>query len=438
MNSVDSQRLYNCSALVLQQDLSIVRDMNRSELLNALEEALSGSVSREILRDQLSVCLFPGQQKPFDLQWWEKLSWALIFAAMLLVAIGGNTIVMWIVLAHRRMRTVTNYFLVNLSVSDLMMSLLNCVFNFIFMLNSDWPFGAVYCTVNNFVANVTVASSVFTLVAISFDRYMAIVRPLQHRMSRRRALLAVAMIWFASALLALPCLLYSTTMTRRYSNGQTRIVCYMMWPDGRYPNSMREYIYNLVFLGVTYLVPVTVMAVCYTLMGLELWGSKSIGEHTQRQKESMKSKRKVVRMFIIVVTIFAVCWLPYHGFFIFAYHHRSFTNSIYVQHVYLAFYWLAMSNAMVNPIIYYWMNNRFRVYFQQIICCCFIGRSRTQSRQLECLAELPHSDLARSRSGKASRTIQVYLNSLATEHYRDSNTSPKIRQQNHLQRSSSS
>lgn len=74
------------------------------------------------------------------------------------------------VLAHRRMRTVTNYFLVNLSVSDLMMSLLNCVFNFIFMLNSDWPFGAVYCTVNNFVANVTVASSVFTLVAISFDR----------------------------------------------------------------------------------------------------------------------------------------------------------------------------------------------------------------------------------------------------------------------------
>ncbi|PNF38361.1 hypothetical protein B7P43_G08972 [Cryptotermes secundus] len=71
---------------------------------------------------------------------------------------------------HRRMRTVTNYFLVNLSVSDLLMSLLNCIFNFIFMLNSDWPFGAIYCIVNNFVANVTVAASVFTLVAISIDR----------------------------------------------------------------------------------------------------------------------------------------------------------------------------------------------------------------------------------------------------------------------------
>ena len=51
--------------------------------------------------------------------------------------------------------------------------------------------------------------------------------------------------------------------------------------------------YNLVFLGVTYLIPITVMAVCYTLMGRKLWGSKSIGEHTQHQKESIKSKRKV-------------------------------------------------------------------------------------------------------------------------------------------------
>lgn len=76
--------------------------------------------------------------------------------------------------AHRRMRTVTNYFLVNLSLADLMMSLLNCAFNFIFLLNSSWPFGSVYCTISNFVAHVTVASSVFTLVVISFDRYVLV------------------------------------------------------------------------------------------------------------------------------------------------------------------------------------------------------------------------------------------------------------------------
>lgn len=101
-----------------------------------------------------------------------------------------------------------------------------------------------------------------------------------------------------------------------------------------------------------------VMLVCYILMGRVLWSSRSIGENPERQVESIKSKRKVVRMFIAVVSIFAICWLPYHLFFIYAYHNNEFTSERYTQHMYLGFYWLAMANAMVNPVIYYWMNKR--------------------------------------------------------------------------------
>lgn len=138
------------------------------------------------------------------------------------------------------MRTVTNYYLLNLSVADLLMSSLNCVFNFIFLLNNDWPFGALYCTVNNFIANLSVASSVFTLVAISLDRYIAIVKPLRHR-SRNKGKLIMVCIWLLSALLACPCLLYSKTRLNRYSNGRTRTLCYMLWPDGRHPTSTADY-----------------------------------------------------------------------------------------------------------------------------------------------------------------------------------------------------
>ncbi|KAI9580786.1 hypothetical protein GQX74_013287 [Glossina fuscipes] len=143
--------------------------------------------------DFLTECLFPSPTRPYELPWEQKTMWAIVFGIMLLVAITGNCIVLWIVTGHRSMRTVTNYFLLNLSIADLLMSSLNCIFNFIFMLNSDWPFGAFYCTVNNFMANVTVSTSVFTLVAISFDRYIAIVHPLKRRTSRRKCCLVVTM-----------------------------------------------------------------------------------------------------------------------------------------------------------------------------------------------------------------------------------------------------
>ncbi|KAK7862814.1 hypothetical protein R5R35_000840 [Gryllus longicercus] len=116
-------------------------------------------------------------------------------------------------------------------------------------------------------------------------------------------------------------------------------------------------------------------------------------------------------MFILVVSIFALCWLPYHGYFIYAYHNQAISTSSYVQHLYLAFYWLAMANAMVNPVIYYWMNSRFRLYFQQIICrCCCLRRRAKTALELPALkgqgplalgACHSHSELQRSRSGRA-------------------------------------
>lgn len=80
---------------------------------------------------------------------------------------------------------------------------------------------------------------------------------------------------------------------------------------------------------------------------------------------------QVVKMFILVVLIFGLCWLPYHGYFIYVYYDTKVIFSKYTQHVYLSFYWLAMSNAMVNPLIYYWMNARLVIFLLRnyIITC---------------------------------------------------------------------
>jgi tachykinin-like receptor len=67
---------------------------------------------------------------------------------------------------------------------------------------------------------------------------------------------------------------------------------------------------------------------------------------------------QVVKRMIVVVSIFAVCWLPFHVYFIVMSYAPHLNNTDYIQEVFLAFYWLAMSNSMYNPIIYCWMNSR--------------------------------------------------------------------------------
>lgn len=100
----------------------------------------------------------------------ERYLWIFLFASVVLIAASGNAIVIYIVATNKTMKSVTNYFLVNLSFADIIISILNVIFNLISMLNSNWPFGLVYCKISNFIAILSISASVFTLTAICCDR----------------------------------------------------------------------------------------------------------------------------------------------------------------------------------------------------------------------------------------------------------------------------
>ena len=68
-------------------------------------------------------------------------------------------------------------------------------------------------------------------------------------------------------------------------------------------------------------------------------------------------------MFGFVVVAFAICWLPYHAYFLYTYHHKDVVRSALTKHVYLGIYWVAMINTTINPMIYFVMNMTFRKYF---------------------------------------------------------------------------
>ncbi|KAJ1529635.1 hypothetical protein ONE63_006399 [Megalurothrips usitatus] len=112
------------------------------------------------------------EQTSYELPVWRQVLWSVLFAGMVIVAACGNVMVIWIVLAHKRMRTVTNYFLVSLSIADAMVSMLNVTATYVGMLYNNWPFGRLYCKLSQFVAVLSICASVFTLMAISIDRYV--------------------------------------------------------------------------------------------------------------------------------------------------------------------------------------------------------------------------------------------------------------------------
>lgn len=110
----------------------------------------------------------------------------MLYILIFVIALFGNGVVCYIVLSTTRMKTVTNYFIVNLAVGDVLMSLFCVPFSFVsILLLQYWPFGSVLCHLVNYSQAVSVLVSAYTLVAISIDRYIAILWPLRPRISKR-------------------------------------------------------------------------------------------------------------------------------------------------------------------------------------------------------------------------------------------------------------
>ncbi|XP_072334868.1 substance-K receptor [Scyliorhinus torazame] len=307
---------------------------------------------------------------------WQVCLWALAYSAIVLTAVCGNVIVVWVVLAHRKMRTVTNYFLLSLAVADAAMAAFNTAFNFIYAVHNDWYFGLHYCRFQNLVPITAVFAAIYSMTAIALDRYIAIIHPLKPRLSSSSTKLVIGIIWLLALALAFPQCFYA-----RIVQAENRVICIVDWPED--VGGQHQLTYQLVVIVLTYLIPLMVMGVTYTKVGITLWASEIPGDSTQRYREHLNAKRKIVKMMIVVILTFAVCWLPYHLYFILASFNKDIYYETYIQQVYLGLFWLAMSSTMFNPIIYCCLNHRFRVGFKKAFRCCpFIHVSKYDEQEL--------------------------------------------------------
>ncbi|XP_054252623.1 substance-P receptor-like [Indicator indicator] len=308
---------------------------------------------------------------------WQVALWAVAYALIVVVSVVGNVVVMWIILAHKRMRTVTNYFLVNLAFAEASMAAFNTVVNFTYAIHNEWYYGLLYCKFHNFFPIAAVFASIYSMTAIALDRYMAIIHPLQPRLSATATKVVIGVIWLLAFLLAFPQGYYSVM-----EELPGRLVCLVEWPE--HSTNLYGKAYHFCMTILIYFLPLLVIGCAYTVVGITLWASEIPGDSSDRYHEQVSAKRKVVKMMIIVVCTFALCWLPYHIYFTLQYFSPEWYLQKFIQQVYLAVMWLAMSSTMYNPIIYCCLNDRFRLGFKQAFRLCpFVSAAEYEGLEMK-------------------------------------------------------
>ncbi|KAK3908020.1 Octopamine receptor beta-3R [Frankliniella fusca] len=130
---------------------------------------------------------------------------ALIMGTIIVGAVLGNALVIISVFRHRKLRVITNYYVVSLAMADLLVALCAMTFNASVELTGGlWLFGPVMCDVWNSLDVYFSTASILHLCCISVDRYYAIVRPLQYpiTMTHRTVSFMLANVWILPGLIS--------------------------------------------------------------------------------------------------------------------------------------------------------------------------------------------------------------------------------------------
>ncbi|KAJ4926382.1 hypothetical protein JOQ06_008556 [Pogonophryne albipinna] len=337
------------------------------------------------------------------------VSYLLIF----LVCIMGNVVVCFIVLRNKNMRTVTNLFILNLAISDLLVGIFCMPTTLVDNIITGWPFGSVVCKLSGMVQGISVSASVFTLVAIAVDRFRCIVYPFKHKMTISTSKLIIVIIWVLAVFIMCP----SGVMLQATKEHRVRIVLGsndtspFYWCRENWPNQEMRKIYTTVLFANIYLAPLSLIVVMYARIGYTLCkvtipkmtGSVSVSEEGRgNNKPSMegrltitKKKNRVIMMLLVVALIFILSWLPLWTLMMLS-DYASLTEHQYRViniYVYPLAHWLAFFNSSVNPIIYGFFNENFRRGFQAAfkfqLCSEGFRHQRSYSHRIRGNAVLP-------------------------------------------------
>ncbi|XP_038161038.1 histamine H2 receptor-like [Cyprinodon tularosa] len=326
----------------------------------------------------------------------SKVMLGVILSLLILLTVGGNVLVCLAVCASRRLRCLTNCFIVSLAVTDLLLGLLVLPFSALLQLSSEWPLGPVFC---NFYISMDVmlcTASILTLLAISVDRYMAVTMPLRYASLVLPCRVAVALVsvWTVSVAVSfLPIQMGWNTVNGTVQN-------HGPWASKGKCRFELNRPYVLTDSLLTFYLPL--LAMCWTYLKIlqiaraqakRIIRTRPIRITTYNCKNSPSTKmtlvsgvtavalkdHKATLTLAAVIGAFVVCWLPYFILFT-VLGLKEHTDPAIVPEFSIVL-WLGYANSALNPVIYGALNRDFRSAYAQLLRCRFSTYSGWKSQQ---------------------------------------------------------
>ncbi|XP_055618139.1 5-hydroxytryptamine receptor 1A-alpha isoform X2 [Toxorhynchites rutilus septentrionalis] len=138
---------------------------------------------------------------------WHDCVIVIMFCLLIVVTVIGNTLVILSVITTRRLRTVTNCFVMSLAVADWLVGIFVMPPAVAVHLLGTWPLGWILCDIWISLDVLLCTASILSLCAISIDRYLAVTQPLNYsrrRRSKRLALLMILVVWVLALAITCP------------------------------------------------------------------------------------------------------------------------------------------------------------------------------------------------------------------------------------------
>ncbi|XP_053572163.1 neuropeptide Y receptor type 2-like [Bombina bombina] len=283
------------------------------------------------------------------------------YSLIILLGLVGNSLVIYMIVKYKNMRTVTNFFIANLAVADLMVDSLCLPFTLVYTLMDEWKFGLVLCHLFPYAQAMSVNVSTLTLIVIAVDRYWCIVFHLNSRMSKNLSFFIIAITWLAAAIFAIPMAIFREYRYEDLPTINLKIaVCAEKWPS----NSRDATIYSMFMLILQYVLPLLVICYAYITIWFKLKNHISPIPRSDNQQR----RRNTTKMLVMMVVVFAVCWLPFHVFQLAIDLDWALVFQEY-KLLYTIFHVIAMCSTFVNPFLYGWMNKNYRNGFLLFFGC---------------------------------------------------------------------